>query len=246
MICADLEEKSSHGEERRSFALRSIPVMNDDLPILMDDPLSILGSFLRKLFSLWVSSTYPFASVGRRLSIDRNCELHRAAARFIELGNAVCIHNSVWINVPLPPSRNGEPAIIIGDRCNIARRSIISAKNCIHFEPDVMFGPGAIVVDHSHAYEDVTRPISQQGITEGGRVRIGQGSWIGHNAAIVCASGDLTLGRNCVVAANSLVTKSVPPFSVVSGNPARVVKQFDPVKQMWVMGGVRPAEPIGH
>jgi acetyltransferase-like isoleucine patch superfamily enzyme len=52
----------------------------------------------------------------------------------------------------------------------------------------------------------------------------------GQRAAIVCTRGDLVLGRNCVVAANAVVTRSFPPYSVIFGNPARVNKQFDPVK----------------
>jgi acetyltransferase-like isoleucine patch superfamily enzyme len=52
----------------------------------------------------------------------------------------------------------------------------------------------------------------------------------------------LVLGRNCVVAAHAVVTRSAPPYSVLSGNPAMIVRQYDPVKQAWVMGSVRPAE----
>jgi acetyltransferase-like isoleucine patch superfamily enzyme len=91
-----------------------------------------------------------------------------------------------------------------------------------------------VIADHGHAYEDVTRPISEQGITEGGRIRIGRGSWIGNGAAIVCSRGELVLGQNCVVAANAVVTRSFPPFSVVVGNPARAVRQFDQDKKAWV------------
>jgi acetyltransferase-like isoleucine patch superfamily enzyme len=101
-------------------------------------------------------------------------------------------------------------------------------------------------MDHSHAYEDITVPIREQGVTEGGRIRIGQGSWIGFGAAIVCPKGELTLGRNCVVGANSVVTRSFPPYSVIAGNPAKVVKQFDPVKQAWVQGSVRSAVTVAR
>jgi acetyltransferase-like isoleucine patch superfamily enzyme len=58
----------------------------------------------------------------------------------------------------------------------------------------------------------------------------------------VCDKGELVLGRNCVVAANSLVTRSFPPHCLIAGNPARVVQQFDPVKNEWVLGGARKKE----
>ncbi len=56
-------------------------------------------------------------------------------------------------------------------------------------------------------------------------VVIGDDCWIGANAIIMPGT---TLGEFCVVAANSFVTSSFPPFSVVGGNPARLLKQLDP------------------
>jgi acetyltransferase-like isoleucine patch superfamily enzyme len=88
-------------------------------------------------------------------------------------------------------------------------------------------------MDHNHGFEDVTLPIRDQGITPGGKIRIGQGCWIGHGAAIVCGSGELVLGRNCVVGANAVITKSFPPYSIIVGCPAKVLRQYDPVKRSW-------------
>jgi acetyltransferase-like isoleucine patch superfamily enzyme len=113
---------------------------------------------------------------------------------------------------------------------------MISAKNRIHLERDVLVGQQVVILDHNHAYEDITTPIVYQGITKGGRVRIGQGSWIGRGSAIICARGELTIGRNCVVAVNSVVMRSIPDYSVVFGSPATIVKQYDPETRAWRMG----------
>jgi acetyltransferase-like isoleucine patch superfamily enzyme len=126
--------------------------------------------------------------------------------------------------------------IVIDDNCHIGYGSIISAKNCIHLERDVLVGQQVLMVDHNHAYEDITVPVVQQGITEGGRIRIGQGSWIGRGAAIICPRGEVTIGRNCVVAVNSVVTRSVPDYSLVWGNPATIIRQYDPEKRAWRIG----------
>ena len=129
-----------------------------------------------------------------------------------------------------------EPAIVIEDNCAIGTQTIISARNLIHIERDVLIAQWVLIVDHNHAYEDITIPIVNQGITEGGRIRIGQGSWIGRGAVILCPKGELTIGRNCVVAANSVVTRSIPDYSLVAGLPARIIRQYDLETKTWRIG----------
>ncbi len=210
-------------------------------PTSVMDPLSMLPRLLTKLYSVWVSTTYPFAACGSRLSMHYTVELRREVAHLISLGRDVLIAKDAWLNVAREEDSQGHPAITIEDNCVIARRVHLSARNSIHLERDVILAASVIVMDHNHAYENIDVPIRDQGVTAGGRIRIEAGSWIGHGAAIVCDRGDLVIGRNSVVAANAVVTRSCPPYSVLSGNPARVVKQFDPVRRMWVMGSVRMA-----
>jgi acetyltransferase-like isoleucine patch superfamily enzyme len=198
-----------------------------------EDPLSWIPRLARKLYSLWVTWTYPFASLGSNLSVHHACELQRSVADLIRIGNSVVIEREAWINIPVRPSVNG-PAIILEDGCRIGRRCSISAIKRIHIEKYVLFAPSVLVMDHNHAYGDVTSPVVNQGSSEGGTIRIEEGCWIGFGAAIVCGHGELTIGRNSVIGANSVVTRSIPPYSVVVGNPAKVVKQFDPVTRQWV------------
>jgi acetyltransferase-like isoleucine patch superfamily enzyme len=216
----------------------------------MEDPLRLLPRILTKLHSVWVSLTYPFASRGHNLSIHYSCDLSRLKAHRIKLGNSVRILEDVWINIVAPPEQDGEPIVVIDENVSVGLRSQISAKNCIHLERDVIIGQSVLISDHSCAYEDGTQPMSEQGASEGGRIRIGQGCWIGHRVAVICGRGELVLGRNCVVAANTLVTRSFPPYSVIFGNPGRVIRQFDPATNKWVLGSIRPAgdEPAkqGH
>ncbi len=202
------------------------------------DPLTFVSRAANKLNSLWLSYTYPFISAGKKLSVNRTAEIDRETAHRIKLGNFVILYKHVWLNVGVVDDGE-EPVIILEDGCAIGHRTTISAKNRIHLESNVITGQSVLIMDHSHAYEDINRPIKFQGVSSGGRIRIGQGCWIGHGAAIVCTRGELTLGENCVVAANALVTTSFPAYSVISGNPARVVKQFDPERNAWVLGSRR-------
>lgn len=205
-----------------------------------EDPLNLLFQAFTKLYSLWVVATYPFASVGAKFRMHPSAILSRGVAPGISIGNSVIIRNHAWINTfDLDDSESGIK-IVIEDRCVINAQSVISAKNSIHIESDVMVSACSLVMDHNHAYENTGLPIRSQGPTPGGTIRIEQGCWIGHGAAIVCNQGELVLGRNSVVAANALVTRSFPPNSVIVGNPARLARQFDYAKGIWVGATGRP------
>jgi acetyltransferase-like isoleucine patch superfamily enzyme len=169
------------------------------------------------------------------VSFHFTSQLERQRAVRISLGNSISLRKDAWLNVATEDP-TGEPVIVIDDNCHIGYGSIISAKNQIHLERDVLVGQQVIIVDHNHGYEDLTLPVVKQGITEGGRIRIGQGSWIGRGAAIICPKGELTIGRNCVVAVNSVVTRSIPDYSVVVGMPARIIRQYDPETKTWRIG----------
>jgi acetyltransferase-like isoleucine patch superfamily enzyme len=200
----------------------------------MEDPLSYFGRVISKLYSWWVSAIYPFAAKGQRLTFHFPIRIDRREADQISLGNSVSVGKEAWLN--LVGENKNEIKIVIEDNCNIGARDIFSAINLIHIERDVMIATSVLIQDHHHAYEDVTLPISQQGVTPGGRIRIGRGSWIGQGAAIVCNEGELVIGANCVIGSNALVTRSFPPNSVIIGNPARLARQFSPAKGGWVGG----------
>jgi len=203
------------------------------------DPLDLLSHTIRKLYSLWVSATYPFASMGSNLQIHPSAILSRQVAPGIKLGNSVIIRNHAWINT-FDLSGPDDIRIVIDDHCVINAQCVISAQTNVHLERNVMLSACCLVADHNHAYEDISRPIQAQGLAPGGTIRIEEGCWIGHGAAIVCSQGELVIGRNSVVAANALVTRSFPPYSVIVGNPARLARQFDPATGTWVGATGRP------
>ena len=210
-------------------------VQHPGRPSPMEDPLRLLPRALTKLYSLWVNLTYPFASLGRNLSVHYTCDWRRSQAHRIKLGNSVQIRKDAIFHMAATAEHNGEPIIVVDDDSCVGPQCQLSAKNSIHIERDVLIGQSVVIMDHVYAHQDSTPPSFDQRLMDGGRIRIGQGSWLGYRAAIVCTSGELVLGRNCVVAANAVVTRSFPPYSVIFGNPARVIKQFDPVKNVWVL-----------
>ena len=81
----------------------------------------------------------------------------------------------------------------------------------------------------SHRYEDVSKNFLRQGVkTE--QVVIGKNVWIGANSVILPG---VKIGNNSVIGAGSIVTEDVPPLSVAVGNPAKVIKQYDPATNQW-------------
>jgi acetyltransferase-like isoleucine patch superfamily enzyme len=226
-----LEHRETHGKNKEVGIVKARQEM-------MEDPFGGIPRLASKLNSLWLAWTYPFASIGEGVWVHHSCQLSRSIANYIRIGDHVILAKDVWFNIPPLSGRNG-PAIIIDSGCGIGRQSVISGRNKIHIEQNTILGPSVLLMDHNLEFDDVTVPITDQGTTPGGTIRIEEGCWIGFGAAILCSRGELVIGRGSVVGANSLVDHSVPSYSVVMGNPARVVKQYDHVKGKWVVGSMR-------
>ena len=123
------------------------------------------------------------------------------------------------------------PMIIIGDGTSFGHDCIIAAANSVIIGEKVLVSCNVFIADTQHEYRDVRIPIINQGNTEPRcRVSIGDGSWIGANAVILCAS----VGKQSVVGANAVVLKDVPDYCVAVGNPAKVIKTYDFNKERWV------------
>jgi acetyltransferase-like isoleucine patch superfamily enzyme len=202
---------------------------------VLPDPFAFGPRLLNKLHTMWLSWTYPFAFIGKNIWFHYSSEIRRDFAPHIKIGNSVYIDRGAWFNIPEPPESD-EPIIILEDGCKVGREVQISAKNRVHLERNIALASHALIMDHNHAYQDVTLPILHQGVTGGGTIRIEEGTWIGFGAAIVCSEGELVIGKHSVIGSNCVVTRSIPPYSIVMGNPARIVKQFDPSRETWELG----------
>ncbi len=83
-----------------------------------------------------------------------------------------------------------------------------------------MMGPRVTILTMNHDFSDTSRPMIEQGHTENRPVVVEDDVWIG--VGVILLPG-VRVGRGAVVGAGAVVTKSVAPWSVVGGNPARVI-----------------------
>ncbi|MGI5120236.1 acyltransferase [Marinactinospora thermotolerans] len=146
---------------------------------------------------------------------------------WIEIGAHTLIGADITLTAGFVPGLDlgPRPLLRIGDGCTIGRGSHVVAHTSIEFGDDVFTGPHVYITDQNHVYADTETPVGRQWPADD-PVRIGSGSWIGANAVILPG---VRLGRNCVVAASSVVRPGdYPDHSVIAGVPGRIVRRYDP------------------
>lgn len=191
-----------------------------------------VGYFLRKIF-------YPklLGECGRGVVFGRNIVLRHPAK--IQLGTGCVIDD----NCVLDAKGAGNRGICCGDHVLLARNTVLSCKggditidantnismNCIiHSESSVHLGRNILIAAYcyivgggAHGYARTDIPIIQQESVSRG-IEMGDDIWLG--AGVMILDG-VTVGTGCVIGAGSLVSKSLPPWSVAAGSPARVARR---------------------
>ena len=104
----------------------------------------------------------------------------------------------------------------------IGRDVQINAYKSVVIESDVVIADRVYVSDATHNYNDLNKPIIDQGTSFAGEVRIGEGSWLGINCVVLPG---VRIGKNAIVAANSVVSNDVEDYSIVGGVPAKLIKK---------------------
>lgn len=112
-----------------------------------------------------------------------------------------------------------------GNEIRVGRNVFIN-QNCTFYDlggleiaDDVMIGPNVSLITTGHPLE----PSQRRSTTVGKPILISRNVWVAAGATII---GGVTIGENSVVAAGSVVTRDVPPNTLVAGNPARVIRSI--------------------
>lgn len=178
-----------------------------------------LATILDRFYSFWIQNEFKkcdglvqrglflrggkFIIIGKKTRIDRNNIL------------------TAW------PLTSKIPELIIGENCDIGQYNHITCVNKVFIGNGVLTGRWVTITDNSHgnsSYESLLQRPSLRKVESKGEVYIGDNVWIGDKCTIL---PNVHIGKGVIVAANSVVTKDVPPYCVVGGNPAIILKKIE-------------------
>lgn len=134
------------------------------------------------------------------------------------IGNGTLLEPGCWLTL------SPEARIEIGEGCFLNRNVMLAAIDRIEVGDHVMFANGCFVGDSAHRFDDPDKPITWQGFTSKGPVRIGSNCWFGANCVV---TSGVEIGDRCVIGANSVVTRNLPPRTIAAGNPAKVIREVE-------------------
>lgn len=193
------------------------------------------------LLILWGASFLVFrikASIygieyGKSLQIYGNV-LVRGPGKIV-IGNNVIMVSSSWYALSAPlshgvrlrtfmPSRLSDNRIIIGDGVSLNGRAITARSTIISIGKNTMFAPDCILMDTDfHVPWPAVKRKLNPGFENDKPVTIGENVWVGARSIILKG---VSIGDNSVIAAGSVVTRSIPANVLAAGNPAKVVKYY--------------------
>jgi acetyltransferase-like isoleucine patch superfamily enzyme len=173
----------------------------------------------------------PFYHLGWPVVFCRGVEVN--TSQCISIGSGCVIGKNALIQVDRfhhfkYGSQN--PKLKIGTGVFIGKGCTISAVRDIEIEDNVGLAPYCYIADNSHGFERVDIPIRLQELTDIKPVKIKSGSWLGWGVAVMPG---VTIGKNSVIGAHSVVNKDVPDYCVAVGAPAKVVKKYDSASKEW-------------
>ena len=124
------------------------------------------------------------------------------------------------------PSEDNKPEMVLGNDISIGEYSHISCAQQIIIGDGLLTGRFVLITDNAHgqnsASELTINPLARK-IYSPGPITIGRNVWIGDKATVL---PNVTIGDGAIIAANAVVVKDVPPYAVVAGCPAKIVKMI--------------------
>lgn len=158
-------------------------------------------------------------SIGRTLTLGDNVEINALSKHGVKIGDNVTILKNTIIECTGVIRELGE-GIEIGNNVGISQSCFIQVRGQVKIGSHVIMGPGVSIFSENHNTGNTEEYIINQGASRQG-VTIEDGVWLGAKCTIL---DGVTVGQHSIVAAGSVVTKDIPPYSIVGGVPAKLIK----------------------
>jgi acetyltransferase-like isoleucine patch superfamily enzyme len=159
---------------------------------------------------------------GQSVILEENVTIDALSENGVMFGNNVTIAKYSTIQCTGVIQELGV-GVEIGDNSAVGAYSFLGGQGGIKIGQNVIMGPKVNIFSENHSFDQLDVPIRMQHTTRKGVV-IEDNCWIGANSTIV---DGVTIHSGCVVAAGSVVTKDVPPNTIVGGVPAREIGKRD-------------------
>lgn len=157
---------------------------------------------------------------GSKLNLEEGCEIVGLSKRGVVFGKRCTVGRFASIRPTNVLVNEAGEGLRLGDNSNIGPYSWIGCSGYIEIGSNVMMGPRVSLLAENHNFASTELPMKDQGVTRGAIV-IEDDCWLGANCSVL---SNVRIGRGAVIATGAVVTKDVPPFSVVAGVPAKVIK----------------------
>jgi len=158
-------------------------------------------------------------TLGRTVIISDQVEINALCKEGVSIGNNVSIHRNTIIECTGVLRELGE-GLKIGNNVGIAQNCFIQVRGKVVIGSNIMFGPNVSIFSENHEFSSTDLLMIEQGTTRKG-VIIEDDVWLGTRSIIL---DGIKIGKGSIVAAGSIVNKDVPPYSIVGGVPAKVIK----------------------
>lgn len=158
-------------------------------------------------------------TIGEKTKIHDHVKIDALSREGVQIGHHVVIGEGTIIECTGGLEYVGK-GVKIGDRTTFGAGCFFGAAGGIEIGDDVVAGQYVRFHSENHNYDDLTKPIREQGVTHKG-IKIGNNCWIGAGAVFLDGA---ELGDGCVVGANAVVTKAFAENSVIGGVPAKVLR----------------------
>lgn len=183
----------------------------------------LLDKGFSQIYSIWISKQFP--QIGKGVHFKNKITLR--GVKYIHINKKTsfgfgCILTA-WDNYG---TQKLSPRINIGEDSHFGEYNHITAINSITIGNGVLTGRWVTITDNAHGksdYDDLCIKPHLRHLYSKGPILIEDNVWIGDKVSIL---PNVKIGKCSIIAANSVVTKDIPPYSIAAGIPAKVIKSL--------------------